>query len=98
MVTWDADALEDLESLTGRGERKAVIVAIRKLRNVGNALGPPHVKSLKSEPGLMELRPRQGRLRSCPGRRAGKVLEAWRLMCDNDGVIMESLGDEEEFE
>jgi hypothetical protein len=61
MVLYDADAVLELESLKGRDERKAVFTVIDKLRMLGHDLVPPHVKSLKGEPGLMELRPRQGR-------------------------------------
>ena len=60
MVTWDADAFGDFESLTNRAERKATLATIWKLRDLGGGLGPPHMKSLRGEPGLVELRPRQG--------------------------------------
>ncbi len=60
MVTWDADAFDDFEALTNRAERRAALAAIGKLRDLGAGLGPPHMKLLRGESGLMELRPRQG--------------------------------------
>lgn len=44
-----------------REERKAAYSAVDKLRQVGSALGPPHMKPLQGESNLCELRPRQGR-------------------------------------
>lgn len=60
IVLFDADAVRELESLKGRPERNALFTVIGKLRMLGPGLLPPHVKSLKAEPGLLELRPRQG--------------------------------------
>ena len=60
IVLFDADAVRELESLKGRQERNALFTVIGKLRMLGPGLFPPHVKSLKGEPGLLELRPRQG--------------------------------------
>jgi hypothetical protein len=60
IVLYDPDAVLDLESLKGRQERKAVFTVVDKLRMLGPDLPPPHVKSLKGESGLLELRPRQG--------------------------------------
>ena len=60
IVVYDADAVRELESLKGRQERNAVYAVIEKLRMMGPGLAPPHVKSLKGEAGLLELRPRQG--------------------------------------
>lgn len=60
IVVFDADAVRDLESLKGRQERNAVYAVIDKLRMLGPDLAPPHVKSLKGEAGLLELRPRRG--------------------------------------
>jgi hypothetical protein len=60
-VTYDADAVLELEELKGRDLRKAVFTAVDKLRRLGPSLAPPHVSTLKGEEGLMELRPRQGR-------------------------------------
>lgn len=59
-VVWDSDAVTDLESLKNKKERKAVFNVVEKLRSLGPKLIPPHMKSLQNEPGLMELRPRQG--------------------------------------
>ena len=60
IVFYDADAVRELESLKGKQERNAVLGVIEKLQMLGPDLGPPHVKSLKGEAGLLELRPRQG--------------------------------------
>jgi len=60
IVFYDADAVRELESLKGRRERNAVFIVIDKLRMLGPELAPPHVKSLKGEERLLELRPRQG--------------------------------------
>jgi hypothetical protein len=60
IVLFDPDAVRELESLKGRQERNALFTVIGKLRMLGPGLFPPHVKSLKGEPGLLELRPRQG--------------------------------------
>ena len=59
-VVYDPDAVIDLENVKGRDDRKALFNAVDKLRRVGTQLAPPHVKSLKGEADLFELRPRQG--------------------------------------
>ncbi len=60
-VLYDPDALLDfLTGVKSREERKAAYNAVDKLRRVGEALAPPHMKPLKGEPNLNELRPRQG--------------------------------------
>lgn len=60
-VVYDPDAVLDLEEVKGRDERKALFNAVDKLRRLGAQLAPPHTKSLKGQPDLFELRPRQGR-------------------------------------
>lgn len=61
-VLYDPDALQDfLEDVKSTEERKAAYNALDKLRQVGPALGPPHMKPLQGESNLCELRPRQGR-------------------------------------
>jgi hypothetical protein len=65
LVMWDADAVIDFESLSDRGERKATFNVVEKLRQT-RVLIPPHTKSLKDEPGLLELRPRAGSSRVRP--------------------------------
>jgi hypothetical protein len=60
VVTWDSDAFTDFEAVTSRTERRATLVAVGKLRELGDRLSPPNMKPLQSEPGLLELRPRQG--------------------------------------
>lgn len=59
-VVFDGDAVIDLEDVKNRGERKAVFNVVHKLRELGPDLPPPHMKSLKGETDLFELRPRQG--------------------------------------
>ena len=61
-VVYDPDALQDfLTSVRSKEERKAAFNAVDKLRRVGEALAPPHMKPLQGEANLNELRPRQGR-------------------------------------
>ena len=59
-MVWDPDAVIDFEAVKSKGDRKAVFTVVDKLRRLGSDLVPPHVKSLKGQPGLYELRPRQG--------------------------------------
>jgi hypothetical protein len=99
-VLYDADAVLELESLKGRSERKAVFTVIDKLRMLGPDLVPPHVKSLKGEAGLMELRPRQGRspvrpicrrkpISRLPSPPLAGGRSATRIDSDNSAVIVE---------
>jgi hypothetical protein len=61
-VVYDPDALQDfLTGVRSKEERKAAFNAVDKLRRVGEALAPPHMKPLQAETNLNELRPRQGR-------------------------------------
>lgn len=61
-VVYDPDALLDfLTGVKSKEERKAAFNAVDKLRRVGEALAPPHMKPLQGEANLNELRPRQGR-------------------------------------
>ena len=61
-VVYDPDALQDfLTGVRSKEERKAAFNAVDKLRRVGEALAPPHMKPLQGEASLNELRPRQGR-------------------------------------
>lgn len=50
----------ELEQVTSRAERKAVFTAVDKLRQLGPKLIPPHMKKLRGEKDLLELRPRAG--------------------------------------
>lgn len=52
--------MRDLDPLKGRQERNAVYDVVDKLRMLGPELAPPHMKSLKGEAGLLELRPAPG--------------------------------------
>lgn len=61
VVVYDPDAVLDFEAVKGRDDRKALFNAVDKLRRLGPQLVPPHVKLLKGERDLFELRPRQGR-------------------------------------
>lgn len=51
----------DFEDVKGKSDRKAVFNVVDKLRRLGAQLAPPHVKLLKGESDLYELRPQQGR-------------------------------------
>lgn len=50
----------DFEDVKSRSDRKAVFNAVQKLREVGPSLPSPHMKSLKGEADLFELRPKRG--------------------------------------
>ena len=45
---------------TAHKEQLGVLSAVDRLVALGLSLRPPHMKSLKGEPNLMELWPRQG--------------------------------------
>lgn len=60
LVTWDADAAAELASIVSKEEKKALLTVVDKLRHLGERLVPPHMKPLKGEGALRELRPRQG--------------------------------------
>ena len=62
VVVLDSEAAQELaELIKSKEERKAIFNAMDKLRQLGPQLIPPHVKTLQGSPGLIELRPRQGR-------------------------------------
>lgn len=65
LVEFDGDAVIDLEDVKSRGDRKAVFNVVQKLKDLGPSLPSPHMKSLKGEADLFELRPKQG---SCEAR------------------------------
>lgn len=60
IVEFDGDAVVDFEDVKSRGDRKAVFNVVQKLKDLGPDLPSPHMKSLKGEADLFELRPRQG--------------------------------------
>lgn len=60
LVEFDSDAVIDFEDVKSRGDRKAVFNVVQKLKDLGSDLPSPHMKSLKGEPDLFELRPKQG--------------------------------------
>ena len=60
IVDFDSEALLDFEDVKSRGDRKAVFNVVQKLKDLGPDLPSPHMKSLKGEADLFELRPRQG--------------------------------------
>jgi hypothetical protein len=67
VVVFDPDAaVLDLGKISSKSERKAIFNAVDKLRHLGPLLVTPHAKSLKGEPDLFELRPRQGSSASRP--------------------------------
>jgi len=72
VVDFDAGAVQDLEAIKSKEERKALLNVVDKLMNLGPRLVSPHSKPLKGEPGLFELRPRQGN-------------SACRPICTRDG-------------
>lgn len=59
-MDFDAGAMRDLMDVKGKEERKALFNVVEKLMQLGPRLAVPHAKPLKGEPGLWELRPRQG--------------------------------------
>ena len=59
-VDFDTDAVVDFEDVKSRGDRKAAFNVVQKLKDLGPDLPSPHMKSLKGEADLFELRPRQG--------------------------------------
>lgn len=62
-VIYDPDAVVDLLAMKSKEEYRALLNAVRKLAEIGEHLGPPHMKPLKGDraTALRELRPRQGR-------------------------------------
>ena len=63
-VVYDPDAVaEFVVAIKSKEERRAMLNAIDKLRELGERLAPPHMKPLQggAAGGLCELRPRQGR-------------------------------------
>jgi hypothetical protein len=66
LVEFDAEAVLDFEDVKSRGDRKAVFNAVQKLKDLGPDLPSPHMKSLKGEVDLFELRPKQGACEARP--------------------------------
>lgn len=60
VVEFDCDAVLDFEDVKARGDRRATFNVVQKLKDLGSVLPSPHMKSLKGEADLFELRPRQG--------------------------------------
>jgi hypothetical protein len=60
VVDFDSDAVLDFEDVKSKGDRKAVFNVVHKLKELGPDLPSPHMKSLKGETDLFELRPKQG--------------------------------------
>ena len=62
-VIYDPDAVVDLLAMKSKEEHRALLNAVRKLGELGEQLGPPHMKPMKGDraAALRELRPRQGR-------------------------------------
>jgi hypothetical protein len=59
-VIYDPDAVVELLGMKSKEEHRALLNAVRKLGELGEQLGPPHMKPLKGAAALRELRPRQG--------------------------------------
>jgi len=66
LVELGVDAVVDFEAVKSRGDRKAVFNVLQKLKDLGPDLPSPHMKSLKGEADLFELRPRQGACEARP--------------------------------
>ena len=66
IVDFTDDAVRDFDALKAKDERKALFNVVDKLRQLGPKLMSPHMKSLKGETDLFELRPRQGSSKSRP--------------------------------
>lgn len=66
LVEFDSDAVLDFEEVKSRGDRKAVFNVVQKLKDLGPDLPSPHMKSLKGEADLFELRPKQGACEARP--------------------------------
>jgi hypothetical protein len=66
LVEFDSDAVIDFEDVKSRGDRKAVFNVVQKLKDLGPDLPAPHMKSLKGEADLFELRPKQGACEARP--------------------------------
>jgi hypothetical protein len=66
VVEFDIDAVIDFEDVKSRGDRKAVFNVVQKLKDLGPELPSPHMKSLKGEADLFELRPKQGACETRP--------------------------------
>jgi hypothetical protein len=65
-VDFDSDAVIDFEDVKSRGDRKAVFNVVQKLKDLGPNLPSPHMKSLKGEADLFELRSKQGACEARP--------------------------------
>jgi hypothetical protein len=59
-VIYDPDAVVEVLAMKSKEEHRALLNAVRKLGELGEQLGPPHMKPLKGAAALRELRPRQG--------------------------------------
>ncbi|HXS45915.1 MAG TPA: type II toxin-antitoxin system RelE/ParE family toxin [Solirubrobacterales bacterium] len=66
VVEFDSDAVIDFEDVKSRGDRKAVFNVVQKLKDLGPDPPSPHMKSLKGEANLFELRPKQGACEARP--------------------------------
>jgi hypothetical protein len=66
IVDFDSGAVIDFEDVKSRGDRKAVFNVVQKLKDLGPDLPSPHMKSLKGEANLFELRPKQGTCETRP--------------------------------
>ncbi len=66
IVDFDSEAVIDFEDVKSRGDRKAIFNVVQKLKDLGPDLPSPHMKSLKGEANLFELRPKQGAYEARP--------------------------------
>lgn len=66
VVEFDGDAVVDFEDVKARSDRRAVFNVVQKLKDLGPGLPSPHMKSLKGQADLFELRPKQGACEARP--------------------------------
>lgn len=66
IVEFDGDAVIDFEDVKARGDRRAVFNVVQKLKDLGPDLPSPHMKSLRGQADLFELRPKQGACEARP--------------------------------
>lgn len=94
VIDFDSEAVIDFEGVKSRGDRKAVFNVVQKLKDLGPDLPSPHMKSLKGEADLFELRPKQGACEARPiyARRGGRfvILAVAAKKRDFDRAVVEA--------
>jgi hypothetical protein len=77
VVDFDSDAVIDFEDVKSRGDRKSVFNVVQKLKDLGPDLPSPHMKSLKGEANLFELRHRSRGLARLGRSTRGSLVDSW---------------------